>query len=191
MRTVDFQHTAEDFWGIYRRSTCAVERRRSQLLAFLAEGKSYPEALKLTHYSYQGADKIIDAYHEGGLASLEDQRRHNRGAPTLLSDAQLLLLARTIRADTAAGGVWNGARVQAWVKQELRQDVHLSRCYEFLDAVGYSRPASRPRHVEADPITQEEFKKKASQKWSQQLRRVLQTLNDPSKSGAWTNTESG
>lgn len=143
----------------------------------MAEGRSDQEALKLTRYSSQGADKIIDAYHKGGLASLEDQRQYNRGAPTLLSDAQLLLLARTIRADTALGGVWNGARVQVWVKQELGQDVHLSRCYEFLDAVGYSRQAPRPRHVEADPIAQDEFKKKSSQKWSQQLRRVLQTLN--------------
>ena len=177
-RKVIFQHTAEDFWSIYRRSTCAVERRRSQLLAFLAEGKSNQEALTLTRYSYQGADKIIDAYHAGGLASLKDQRHHNRGAPTLLSDTQLLLLAQTIRADTAEGGVWNGARVQTWVKQELGQDVHLSRCYEFLDAVGYSRQVPRPRHVEADPIAQEEFKKKSSQKQSEQLTRVLKALDE-------------
>ena len=35
----------EDFWGIHRCSTCAVERRRSQLLAFLAGGKSNQEVL--------------------------------------------------------------------------------------------------------------------------------------------------
>ncbi|QLG12843.1 winged helix-turn-helix domain-containing protein (plasmid) [Deinococcus sp. D7000] len=95
--------------------------------------------------------------------------------PTLLSDAQLLLLAQTIP-DTALGGVWNGPRIQAWVKQELGQDVYLSRCYEFLDAVGYSRQLPRPRHVEADPIAQEEFKKKSSQKQSEQLTRVLKEL---------------
>ncbi|MDV6376552.1 hypothetical protein [Deinococcus arenicola] len=74
-------------------------------MAFLAEGKSYREALGLTRYSSQGADKIIDAYHERGLEGLQDQRQYNRGAPTLLSDADLLLLACTIRADTAEGGV--------------------------------------------------------------------------------------
>lgn len=178
IRTVNFQHTAEDFWGIYRRSTCAVERRRSQLLAFLAEGKSFQEALKLTRYSYQGADKIIDAYHVKGVAGLEDQRQHNRGAPTLLSDAELLLLARRIRADTALGGVWNGQRVQTWVQQDLGKEVQLSRCYEFLDAVGYSSQVPRPRHVEADPLSQDEFKKKSSQRWSKQLRRVLQRLDE-------------
>lgn len=178
IRTATFQHTAEDFWGIYRRSTCAVERRRSHLLAFLAEGKSPVEALQLTGYSYQGADKIIDAYHKRGLAGLKDQRQHNSGAPTLLSDAEVLLLARTIRADTAAGGVWNGARVQGWVKQELDKDVHLSRCYEFLEAVRFSLQVPRPRRVEADQAAQEAFKKKVSQRWSKQLERVLKELDE-------------
>ncbi|WP_139806650.1 hypothetical protein [Deinococcus hopiensis] len=45
-----------------------------------------------------------------------------------LSDPELLLLPQTIRADTAAGGVWNGARVQSWVQQELGTELHLSRC---------------------------------------------------------------
>ena len=58
MRHPAFQHQADDFWAIYKRSTCAVERRRSQLLALLAEGKSYTEVLAITRYSYQGADKI-------------------------------------------------------------------------------------------------------------------------------------
>ncbi|WP_084048184.1 winged helix-turn-helix domain-containing protein [Deinococcus hopiensis] len=155
-----------------------MERRRSHLLAFLAEGKSAAEALKLTGYSYQGADKIIDAYHQHGLAGLKDQRHQNSGAPTLLSDAEVLLLARTIRADTASGGVWNGARVQSWVKQELEKDVHLSRCYAFLDAVGYSLQVPRPRHVEANQVTQEAFQKKSSQPWSKQLRRVLKQLDE-------------
>lgn len=147
-------------------------------MAFLAEGRSFQEALNLTRYSYQGADKIIDAYHANGVASLEDQRQHNRGAPTLLSDAELLLLARSIRADTALGGVWNGQRVQNWVQKELGKKVQLSRCYEFLDAVGYSPQVPRPRHVEADPVSQDAFKKKSSRKWSKQLRRVVQRLDE-------------
>lgn len=146
-------------------------------MAFLAEGKSYREALGLTRYSSQGAEKIIDAYHERGLEGLQDQRQYNRGAPTLLSDTDLMLLARTIRADTAEGGVWNGQRVRAWVERELGRAVHLSRCYEFLDVLGYSRQTPRPRHVGADPITQDEFKKKSSQKQSEQLRRGLKELD--------------
>ena len=115
MRHPLFQHQADDFWAIYKRSTCAVERRRSQLLALLAEGKSYTEVLAITRYSYQGADKIVDAYVAQGLEGIKDQRHGNRGAPTLLSDADLLL-AQSIRADVAEGGVWDENRVQEWVK---------------------------------------------------------------------------
>ena len=72
--------------------------------------------LAITRYSYQGADKIVDAYEAQGLEGIKDQRHGNRGAPTLLSDADLLLLAQSIRADVAEGGVWDENRVQEWVK---------------------------------------------------------------------------
>ena len=86
--------------------------------------------------------------------------------------------------------MWNGRRVQEWVKTTLQKDLYLGRCYEFLDAVGYSQQVPRPRHVEADQERQEDFKKKSSPKLSRQLRRVLKALDEGSKSGAWMNTES-
>ena len=101
-----------------------------------------------------------------------------------------MLLAQTLRADIAAGGVWTGKRVQEWVKTTLHKELYLTRCYEFLDAVGYSRQVPRPRHVEADVERQEDFKKKSSQRLSRQLRHVLKALDDTSRSGAWTNTGS-
>ena len=61
------QHQADEFWAIYKRSTCAVERRRSQLLALLTEGKPAAEVLAITRYSYQGANKIVDAYGAQGM----------------------------------------------------------------------------------------------------------------------------
>ena len=159
MRHPTFQHQADEFWAIYTRSTGAVERRRSQLLALLVEGRSYAEVLPITRYSYQGADKIVNAYLAHGLESINDQRHGNRGAPTLLSDAELLLLAQSVRADIADGGVWSGNRVQEWVKTTLHKELYLSRCYELLDAVGYSRQVPRPRRVEADQERQEDLKK--------------------------------
>ncbi len=190
IRHPTFLHSADKFWGIYKRSTCAVERRRSQLLALLCEGKSYREVLEITRYSYQGADKVMDAYVAQGLEGIKDQRHSNRGAPTLLSDADLLLLAQSIRADVAQGGVWNGNRVQAWVKTTLQKDLYLGRCYEFLEAVGYSQQVPRPRQVEADQERQEDFKKQSSLNVSRQWKRVLKALDGGSKSGAWMNTES-
>lgn len=74
--------------------------------------------------------------------------------------------------------MWSGLRVQQEIAGEFGKEVHLSRCYEFLDAVGYSPQQPRPRHVEADPVAQEEFKKRPSQKQSMQLKRVLRMLED-------------
>lgn len=145
------------------------------MLALLAEGRSYADALRITQYSYQGAAKVIARYNERGLEAVNDLRHQNQGAPTVLSDAELLWLGRTIRADQEP---WSGLRVQQEIAQEFGKKVHLSRCYEFLAAVGYSRQEPRPRHVEADPVAQEEFKKRGSQKQSEQLRRVLHRLND-------------
>ena len=75
----------------------------------------------------------------------------------MLSDAEVLLLAQTLRADYAQGIVWNGAQVQAWIKTTLGKDLYLSRAYEFLDATLFSQQTARPRHVEADDTAQEDF----------------------------------
>jgi hypothetical protein len=91
-----FLRQADDFRDLCKRSTCAIERRRGQLLALLCEGKSYAEVLEITRYSYQGADKIVDTHGAQGLERLKDQRHGFRSALTLLSDADLLLLAQTI-----------------------------------------------------------------------------------------------
>ena len=107
---------------------------------------------------------------------MEDRRHQNNGAPTLLSDAQLLWLARAVRAD---GEPWSGRRVQQEIAREFGKDVQLSRCYEFLAAVGYSQQQPRPRQVEADPVAQEEFKKRPSQKLFRQLRRVFVEQDGP------------
>lgn len=106
---------------------------------------------------------------------MKDLRHQNSGAPTLLSDAELLWLARTIRADEQP---WSGLRVQAEIASEFGKELHLSRCYEALKAVGYSQQQPRPRHVEANLIAQEEFKKRPSQRLSKQLKRVLKELGD-------------
>lgn len=175
MRTVALKHSAEALWAIYGRSTCAVQRRRSQLLALLAEGRNASDVLAITRYSRQGADKIIDAYHAEGLDGLQDRRHGNTGAPSLLSDGELLWLARRVRA--TSDDLWSGRRVQDELRAQFGKTVHLSRCYEFLDAVGYSRQKPRPRHVDADPVAQETFKKRRSPKLSAQWQRVLAQLS--------------
>ncbi len=44
-------------------------------------------------------------------------------------------------------------------RQEFGKEVYLSRCYEFLDVVGYSQQLPRPRHVEAEGVARRLQKK--------------------------------
>lgn len=156
---VKWGHSAAALWGAYKGSTCAVERRRLQVLALLREGKSKAEVREITRYSHPRYVEIIHRYEQYGLDGLKDGRHRNPGAPKVLSDQELLLLAQTIRAEYARGEMWNGARVQSWVKAALGKEVYLSRAYEFLDAVGFSQQTPRPQHARSDPAAQEDFKK--------------------------------
>lgn len=183
---VQWEHSAGQLWQAYKASVCPVERRRLQVLALLAEGKTKTEVLAMTRYSPPRYVETVQRYNAQGLDGLRDRRHRNSGAPTLLSDAELLLLAQTIRSEYEQERVWSGKQVQQWISATLGKDLHLSRAYEFLDAIGFSQQTARPRHVEADDDAQEDFKKTHSQRFSVQLKRLMTRLN----SGAWTNTDS-
>lgn len=183
---IRFQHSADLLWQHYHASTCAVERRRLQVLALLAEGRPRADVLAVTRYSVPRYVELVHRYNAHGLEGIRDRRHRNGGAPTLLTDAEILLLAQTLRAEYAVGNVWNGAQVQQWIKTTLGKELYLSRAYEFLDAIGFSQQTARPRHVEADSALQEDFKKTRFPRFSAQLRRLIPELN----SGAWMNTDS-
>lgn len=183
---IQFKHSAATLWQHYQASTCAVERRRLQALALLAEGRLRAEVLAVTRYSVPRYVDLVHRYNDHGLEGIRDLRHRNSGAPTLLTDAEVLLLAQTVRAAYAAGTVWNGTQVQQWIKTTLGKELYVSRAYELLEAIGFSRQTARPRHVEADDALQEEFKKSRSPRCSAQLKRVIPGLS----SGAWMNTDS-
>ena len=90
--------------------------------------------------------QTVKRYNEEGLAGLRDRRhsvrrgrtRCNPGAPTLLSDADMSLLAQNTRKDYAKGKAWNGKKAVVWLKNELGKKVHERRDFEYLAAVGFS-----------------------------------------------------
>lgn len=102
---------------------------------------------------------IIKRYHEHGLAGSRDCHHDNLGAPNLLSDEDMLQLARLVREDFDKGIVWNGAKVVQWLRDELGKEVHISRAYDCLAAIGFSPQKPRPVHAKADQVEQETFKK--------------------------------
>ena len=155
------QHSVKALKAHFRKSTCAVERRKTQVIWWLVEGKSRQEVMALSAYSNVSLVDIIKRYNTEGLEGLKDRRHTNPGAPPLLSDEELLLLAQTVRKDYDKGIVWNGAKVVNWLKDKLAKDVYEQRAYEYLAAISMSQQVPRPSHMKADPIAQHNFKKKA------------------------------
>ena len=159
-KPIQFQHTANDFWAIYKASVCAIERRRAQFFALLAEGRSEEDVLDITKYAVTTARLMIDRYHTLGLPGLKDGRDHNRGRPRVLTADEQQGLAARLHVDFAQGKVWSGLQVQAWLLAEYGKEVHLARSYEFMRSAGFSPQKPRPRHVNGDEQAKENFKTK-------------------------------
>ena len=100
---LELQHTPAELQHHYQHARTAIERRRAQVIWFIATGKSFEETGALTAYSHVSVLKTVHNYNQHGLDGLKDQRANNQGAPTLLSDQQMLLLAQTIRHDFEQG----------------------------------------------------------------------------------------
>ena len=158
---VVFQHSAEELWQAYRQSTGAVERRRIQFIAFLAEKRTREEAMSLTHYCLMTALKCIKLYNEGGLAGLVDRRAENKGAPKLLDEVQTQKLFEAIREGYQAEKLWSGAAVQEWIKENYQLEIYHGRAYEYLAAAGFSQKRPRSIHVRGDEAAKEAFKGKS------------------------------
>ena len=79
---VKFQHEAAELWEGYQASTCAVERRRFQVRALLAEGRTSADVLAITLYSVPSYVDLVHRYNDHGLEGLQDRRHRNSGAPT-------------------------------------------------------------------------------------------------------------
>ncbi|CAA9368908.1 MAG: hypothetical protein AVDCRST_MAG93-8232 [uncultured Chloroflexia bacterium] len=145
---------------MYHASRSAVERRRAQFFALLAEGRSEDDVLAITQYSVRSARKIVARYHLLGLEGLTDGRAQNQGAPRVLTAEEQQTLAARLATDFEAGIVWDGPTLQRWIKEELGKDVYLGRTYEFMRAAGFSPRQLRPQHVKGDPAAQDDFKTK-------------------------------
>lgn len=158
--TAPLAHSADEFWHVFTASTCAVERRRAQFFALLAEGRPPSEVLPLTRYSHVTAYDLMARYRAMGLAGLADGRQGNRGAPRVLSAEEQQALAARLHADFEQGIVWSGKQVQAWVQATTGKTVHLGRTYEFMRAAGFSPQKPRPQHVKGDEAAKAAFKTK-------------------------------
>jgi transposase len=157
---LEVQHEVGELKAAYRACKDAVERRRIQAVWLLASGKSREDVKAVTAYSHGSLVKVIKRYNEGGLAGLQDQRHHNSGQRTLLSEEeQQALYTALCHPPEEGAGAWSGKQVMIWVKQHLGKDIGRSGSYVYLERLGFSLQRPRPRHAKADEEAQAHFKK--------------------------------
>jgi len=117
---------------------------------WLTDRRKLEEVLELSAYAPKTLVELIKRYNQQGLEGLKDLRHSNPGAPALLSDAEMLLLAQNVRKDYQKERMWNGKKVVSWVKQVLGKEIQEQQAYEFLAQIAFSLQQPRPAHAKAD-----------------------------------------
>jgi transposase len=149
----------EEVEARYRQAKDAVERSHWQIIWLLAQGKTTKEIQEFTGYCLAWIRSIAHRYNQGGPAALGDRRQTNPGGSFLLSPEQQAQLEQALEGPAPDGGLWTGRPVWARIQRATWRPVHPQRGWEYLKRLGYSKRIPRPRHAQADPVTQEAFKK--------------------------------
>ena len=103
---------------------------------------------------------MVWGYKRQGGESLGDWRHQNQGGEPLLSDVQQAQLWQVLQGNAPDGGLWNGRKVADWMSELLARRVSPQRGWEYLPGMRYKLRSPRPEHDKADPIEQEQWKKK-------------------------------
>ena len=152
--------TAEELERRYRGATEPHERSWWQILWLLPKGQTATEIAESTGYSRYWIGQIAKRYNVEGPAGMHNRRfTHSHRAALLLSPDQLIALAQAVRGPAPEGDVWLGRTVAAWMSQQLGRPVSVYLGWAYLVRLDGKRRKPRPRHVRADPVEQETFKK--------------------------------
>jgi transposase len=151
--------TVEELGGRYRGATDSVERSRWHFLWLLARGLTATVIAGITGYSAYWIGRIARRYNEQGPEGVKDRRHQSRPSTPLLTASQQDELAVALAAGGAPeGDRWSGRTVATWISQRLGRRVGRQLGWAYLQRLGARLLVPRPRHVQADPQAQADFK---------------------------------
>src|SRR5258707_655033 len=161
--------TVEELARRYRSTKDPVERSRWHFLWLLARGLTAKVIASITGYSAYWIGRIARRYNECGPDSVKDLRHQSRPSiPLLHASQQDELVAALATGSAPEGDRWSGRAVAAWISQRLGRHVGRQLGWTYLRRLGARLRMTRPRHVQADPQAQADFK--------QQLRPLLRQV---------------
>jgi transposase len=150
----------EELGRRYRAAQEPHERSWWQILWLLGKGHTAEEIAESTGYSRYWIGQVVRRYNMEGPEAMRNRRyTHSHRAAPLLSPELLAQLAEAVRGPTPDGEHWLGRTVAAWMSQRLGRPVSVYLGWAYLVRLDGKRRKPRPRHVQADPLAQERFKK--------------------------------
>ena len=113
-------------------ATAPDERRRVQVLLYLAAGVPLTDIVGMTGYRPRSIRQIAHRYIRIGAESLVDQRAFAQGAASLLSAEEQIELCNALQGVPPDGGAWTGGKVAQWMAAKTGRPVHRQRGWEYL-----------------------------------------------------------
>jgi hypothetical protein len=113
-------------------ATAPDERRRVQVLLYLAAGVALTDIVGMTGYRPRSIRQIAQRYIEIGADSLVDHRFFAPGAAPILSVEAQAELRQVIQGVPPDGGAWTGSKVAQWMAAKTGRPVHRQRGWEYL-----------------------------------------------------------
>ena len=152
--------SVEELGRRYRQARDRVARGQWQVVWLVAQGRTCPEAAQVSGYSVPWVRQLVHRFNQEGPAGLGDRRHRNPGQRALLTEEQQQQLARALdaAAASAAGELWSGREVAAWIGERVGRLVWPQLGWVYLRRLGFTPHRPRPRHAQADPAAQEAFK---------------------------------
>ena len=156
-----------------RASSRVVEHKQWQVIRLLAQGVPSQQVACTVGYSLEWVRVLARRYNRDGPSALGDKRTAHPGPARRLDAAGQAELRQALQAEVPAalgGGLWNGAKVAAWISTRLKDLKDLEHPLSarsgnrYLHHLGYSCQQPRPRHSQADPEEQQAFKKRSLKK---------------------------
>jgi transposase len=160
-------HTAGQLQSLFRTQKDGRLARRIQGVYLAKTGRTCPEIMAVTGTARRTVQQWVARYNRGGLEGLFDKPRS--GQPTKLPrDRQEEFCRRIEAGPTLEDGVsvLNGPAIRRILEREFGQTYTLWGVRDLLGRLGYSYLCSRPRHEQAGPIRQDEFKKTSRPSWA-------------------------
>jgi transposase len=113
-------------------ATAPDERRRVQVLLYLAAGVPLTDIVGMTGYRPRSIRQIVQRYIEIGADSLVDHRAFAQGAAPILSAEEQIELRNALEGVPPDGGAWTGVKVAQWMAAKTGRPVHRQRGWEYL-----------------------------------------------------------